>query len=105
MNHLIRGSRLKLRASTLEGKARVRRTIDAGNQGRDKMRDNKNKAHKNQSGRGAVNALAAPPVYTAGQRKTMRQGLRILARIIARAHLRRQASGAGSSPPEPPSVK
>ena len=30
--------------------------------------------------------------YTAEQREQMRRGLRILARIIARAHLRRQAS-------------
>ena len=34
--------------------------------------------------------MTEKPVYTAGQRKTMQQGLRILARIIARAHLRRQ---------------
>lgn len=31
-----------------------------------------------------------PPTYTGSQRKNMRQGLRILAKIIARAHLRRQ---------------
>lgn len=32
----------------------------------------------------------------------MQTGLRILARIIARAHLRRQASGAAPLPPESP---
>ena len=37
-------------------------------------------------------ARTAPPVYTAGQGETMRQGLRILAKIVARAHLRREAS-------------
>ena len=41
------------------------------------------------------------PTYTAEQRETMRRGLRILARIIARAHLRRQASRSGAAP-EPP---
>ena len=35
---------------------------------------------------------------TAEQRERMRRGLRILARIIARAHLRRQASGPGAAP-------
>ena len=43
-------------------------------------------------------ANAGLPVYTAGQRDTVRHGLRILARIIARAHLRREASRAESVP-------
>ena len=38
------------------------------------------------------------PVYTAEQRDTVREGLRFLARIIARAHLRRKASRAESVP-------
>ena len=37
--------------------------------------------------------------HTAGQRAQMQAGLRILARIIVRAHLRRQASGATPAPP------
>ena len=37
-------------------------------------------------------------VYTAEQREIMQQGLRILARIIARAHLRRGSSCAESAP-------
>ena len=37
-------------------------------------------------------ARAAPPVYTAAQRETVREGLRILARMIVRAHLSREAS-------------
>ena len=41
-------------------------------------------------------------VYTAEQRERMQRGLRILAHMIVRAHLRREASRAGSSPPEPP---
>ena len=41
--------------------------------------------------------------YTADQREQMQQGLRILARMIVRAHLRRKASRAFSSPPEPTS--
>ena len=32
-----------------------------------------------------------PPQYTARQREQMQKGLRILAKIIVRAHLRRQA--------------
>ena len=63
------------------------------------MRDNKNKARRDRTGRGAVNAPSAPPVHTAGQRETMRQGLRILARIIARAHLRRESSMPSLAPP------
>ena len=39
--------------------------------------------------------------YTAEQRETLRRGLRILARMIARAHLRRQESRSGAAP-EPP---
>ena len=71
----------------LERKVRVRRATDAGNRGRDMMQDNHHHNHE-PSGAG-INTMTAPPVYTAGQRKTMRQGPRIPARIIARAHLRR----------------
>ena len=39
--------------------------------------------------------------YTAEQRDQMQRGLRILARMIIRAHLRREASRARPSPPEP----
>ena len=46
------------------------------------MRANKNMDHRDRTGRGTANALASPPVYTAGQRKTRRMGLRILAGII-----------------------
>ena len=41
--------------------------------------------------------------YTPEQRERMQQGLRILARMIARAHLRREAPTAGSAAYEPPS--
>ncbi len=40
--------------------------------------------------------------HTVQERERMQTGLRILARIIARAHLRRQASGAAPLPPESP---
>ena len=66
------------------------------------MRNNKDKPHRNRSGRGAANALADSPVYVAEQRATMRQGLRILARIIARAHLRRQLGWSAAAAPGPP---
>ena len=49
-----------------------------------------------------INAGAAPPVCTAGQRKTMRDGLRILARIIARAHMGRQSDRSSAPAPGPP---
>ncbi len=59
------------------------------------MRDNKEKLHRIRTGRGVANAVGDPPVYTAERRKTMRQGLRILARMIVRAHLRREATPRG----------
>ena len=36
--------------------------------------------------------------YSAEERETLRRGLRILARMIARTHLRRQASRSAASP-------
>ena len=39
------------------------------------------------------------PQHNAEERERMQTGLRILARIIARAHLSRQASGPASAPP------
>ena len=49
--------------------------------------------HRNnrRKSRAGINAGTIPPACTAEHRKTMRDGLRILARIIARAHLRRLA--------------
>ena len=41
------------------------------------------------------------PTHSAEQRETVQRGLRILARIIARAHLRRQALRAGTEPDTP----
>ena len=102
MNHPIGGSGSGLSAATLDGRVRVRRAIDAGNPGRDKMRDNKEKLQRNRTGRGVANAVADSPVYTAEERQTVRQGLRILARIIARAHLGRQAERSGAPAPGPP---
>ena len=66
------------------------------------MRKHKDKVRRDQTGRGAANALADSPVYTAERRATMRQGLRILARVIARAHLRRQIDRSGAAAPGPP---
>ena len=42
-----------------------------------------------------------PAAYTAEQRERIQRGLRILARMIVRAHLRREASRAASALPEP----
>ena len=66
------------------------------------MRDNKNKSHRHRTGRGVASAVADSPVYTVEERKTVRQGLRLLARIIARAHLRRQAELSSAPAPGPP---
>ena len=44
----------------------------------------------------------SPAAYTPKQRAQLRHGLRILARMIVRAHLRRQASLAISTSPETP---
>ena len=41
--------------------------------------------------------------YTAEQREQMKRGLRILARMIVRVHLRQEASRAASAPQETPS--
>ena len=104
VNHPIRGSDSRLNTSKLDGKVGVPQAIDAGNQGRDIMRDNKNKSHRNRTGRGVANAAADPPVYIGEQRPTVHQGLRILARIIARAHLRREADRSSAPVPDPPSA-
>jgi hypothetical protein len=40
------------------------------------------------------------PEYTTRQREKIRQGLRILAKVIVRAQLRRQAAGCGPTPDE-----
>lgn len=39
------------------------------------------------------------PAYTPKQREQVQLGLRILARMIVRAHLRREASQGGPAPP------
>ena len=90
---------MRLRASTLDGRVRVRWVIDAGNLGRVKMRDsNHDNCRKAGTGETRQTTRAAPPVYTAEGRKTVQQGLRILAKIIARAHLRRQAAWCMAAP-------
>ena len=66
------------------------------------MRDNKENLRRNRTGGGVANAVADSPVYIAEQRPTVHQGLRILARIIARAHLRRQAERSSAPVPDPP---
>ena len=102
MNHPIGGSGSGLSAATLDGRVRVRRALYAGDRGREKMRDNKEKLHMNRTGRGAANAVADSPVYTVEERQTMRVGLRLLARMIARAHLGRQAERSSAPAPGPP---
>lgn len=56
------------------------------------MRKNKGNVRRDRTGRAATHPPAAPPVDTAEQREKVRRGLRVLAKIIARAHLRRQSA-------------
>ena len=57
------------------------------------MRKNKGNVRRDKTGRSATYPVAVASAYTAEQREKVRCGLRILARIIARAHLRQQATG------------
>ncbi len=90
----------------LDGRGRARRAIDARRRRRDVMRKNNHKdRHKDWRKAGAgSNTGAAPPVCTADHRKTLSDGLRILARIIARAHLERQVERSGAPAPGPPAA-
>ena len=63
------------------------------------MRNNQDRGRWDQTGRAATNPVAEPPVHTAEQRETVRRGLRVLAKIIARAHLRRQAGRTTATAP------
>ena len=62
-------------------------------------KNNRNNRRKVDTG---INAGAAPPACTAAHRKTLSDGLRILARIIARAHVRQQAERSGAAATGPP---
>ena len=46
-------------------------------------------------------AKRGSPAHSAEQRETLRRGLRILALMIARSHLRRQASRSAAAPSPP----
>ena len=50
--------------------------------------------------RRATAELTSPP-YSAEQQETLRRGLRILAQMIVRAHLRRQVSQSGAATESP----
>ena len=72
---------------------------------RHKTRKNRPSRSGRNTGKSGTGGKKTPtgtsPQHTAEQRAQMQKGLRILARIIARAHLSRQASGAApASPPE-----
>ena len=66
------------------------------------MRKN-NHDNRRKTGTG-IHAGAVPPGYTAEHGKTLSDGLRILARIIARAHLRQQAERGSAPAPGPPTA-
>ena len=61
-------------------------------------KNNHNTQRKTGAGGTGPATRTEKPVYMAGQRETMQHGLRILARIIARAHLRRELSRVNSVP-------
>ena len=71
------------------------------------MRKDTGRNRTERSGKGARKSGTAgreipegtTPQYTAREREKMQMGLRILARMIALAHLRREASGAAAAPP------
>ena len=62
------------------------------------MLNNKSNVRRDKTGEAAANTVAGPSAYTAEQRETIRLGLRVLAKIIARVHLRRQAARRGPPP-------
>ena len=62
------------------------------------MRNTKGDVHRDKTGRVITNQVAESAAYTAEQRETLRLGLRVLAKIISRAHLRRQAERSAASP-------
>ena len=64
------------------------------------MRKNNHKNRRNTHT--GTNTGAVPSAYTAEHRKTLSDGLRILSRIIARAHLGRQAERSSAAAPGPP---
>ena len=53
----------------------------------------------------ATSSNGSAVTYTAAQREQLQRGLRILARMIVRAHLRQEASRAVSASAEPPSER
>ena len=55
------------------------------------MRNKNHKGRRTATGGPVGNPTATLQGYTLEQRETLRQGLRILAKIIARSHLRRRA--------------
>ena len=62
------------------------------------MRNNNHKGRRTATGRPVGNPTAPSPVHTPEQRETLRQGLRILAKIIALAHLQRRAASHRAAP-------
>ena len=57
-----------------------------------------NKGRRTATGRSVGSPTATSPVYTPEQQETLRRGLRILARIITRAHLRRKEARCEAMP-------
>ena len=63
------------------------------------MQNKNHKGRRPATGRPVGNPTATSQVYTPEQRETLRVGLRILATIIARAHLRRRAERSSAAAP------
>lgn len=67
-------------------------------------RNNHNNRRKTSTGLKG-DARTAPQACAAEPREAMQHGLRILARIIARAHMRREALRGAQEPAVPPQAK
>ncbi len=89
-----------MRASTLDGKTGPAGRLSRRRKGNKMRRNNRNNRRTTGAGATGPAARTERPVYTAQQQERMQTGLRILARIIARAHLRRQSTG--TAPELPP---
>ena len=66
------------------------------------MQNKNDRGRRRATGRPAANPAATLQGYTAEQREALQLGLRVLARIIARAHLRRRAARTSTAAPGPP---
>ena len=75
-----------------------------GNKSRTDGKPGPTKGNRKSRAAGRNAPQGTSPLHTDAEREQIQTGLRILARMIARAHLRREASGAAPEPPPDPDV-